>query len=349
MPLELEDPIIVGAQLVLRRDLRGEAHERVAHELLLDRWIARLVLLVRHSIERIGHAFVHRHVSSRGEEPELVADDRPARVDVEVLHVLDEVAIEESPGLQRIVVVVALPAVRGAADEAAAFEEVPAVFGDHVDAHAAGCDFRGQRARLEDDALRERIVVVGLDVAVAHGAVHVHAVHLHARVAIVGPVRPHVGLLHPLRSADVRTTELHARNRRADGLHVPRRRQRVEHGALERVRALGVLHVDQGRLARDRHALLDRAHLEIDVDRDRRVAGQLDAGAHDGRESGERERHRISAGAQIDDRVSPGAVGDDRTRLLDQHGARGFDGHTRQYRVARVSDDARKRALRGCR
>ena len=245
----LPDPFHVRAELRLRRHLIREAREHIAYELTLNRGIAHLERLVRHFVVRVGDAFVDRHVTRRAEEPELVADDRSAHVEVEVLHVLNEVAIQESSRPERIVVVVALPSVRGAAEEAATLERVAAVLRDHVDAHASGRDFGRQRAGLEHDLLREGIVVVRLDVAVAHRAVDDHAVDLHARVPIVSAMRPHVRLFHALRAADVGTTQLDAGNRRADRLHVPRRRQRVEHGALEHVRALRVLHVDEWRLA----------------------------------------------------------------------------------------------------
>ena len=62
-------------------------------------------------------------------------------------------------------------------------------------------------------------------------------------------------------------------------------------------------------------------------------------------EAGQRERHGVGAGAQIDDAVLAGAVGDGRTRFLDERRARRFHGHARQHGAGRVLHDAGDRGL----
>ena len=60
------------------------------------------------------------------------------------------------------------------------------------------------------------------------------------------------------------------------------------------------------------------ADLHVGVDRGDEVARQLDAFALDGVEAGQRERHRVGAGPQVDDAVLAAAVGDGGAHLLDQ-------------------------------
>ena len=241
----LPDALEVGAELVLRGGLIGQPDQGISNILALDGRIADLVPLVRNGIERVAHALVHRHVPPGAEEPQLVPDEWTAEIGVEILYVLNEVPVLEAPRTKFIVVVVALPAMRRAAEKTAASEGVPTVFGNHVDPHPSRRYFSRKRARLKDDTLRQGVVVVGLDVAIAHRAVDVHAVDLHARVAVVRSMRPHVSLFHPLGAANIGTTQLDPRDWSADRLHVARCREGIEHRPFQHLRALGVLHVDE--------------------------------------------------------------------------------------------------------
>ena len=280
--LVLPDALEIGADLRLLVGLVGEPDQRVAHVLVLDRRVAgrvadSLAVVIVGGIERIADALVHRDVAHRAEEPEPILHDRAAHVEIEVLHVLDEVAVFEALVDQVLRQVVRLPARRRPTEEPAALDDVAAVLRNHVHADAASRHFGRQRARLEHHLLRKGVVVVRLDVAVTHGAVHAHAVHLDARVAVVGAVRAHVGLFHALRTADVRSTQLHTGNDRADRLHVAGRRQRVNDVAIDHLRALCVLDVDQRRLAGHRDALFERTDTQFDVDGDGGIAGEFDA------------------------------------------------------------------------
>ena len=67
--------------------------------------------------------------------------------------------------------------------------------------------------------------------------------------------------------------------------------------------------------------------------------------AFHGTEPGQRERHGIGAGPEIDDAVLAGGVGDDRPDLFNQDGAGGFHRHARQDAARGVPDDAGDRGL----
>jgi hypothetical protein len=94
------------------------------------------------------------------------------------------------------------------------------------------------------------------------------------------------------------------------------------------------------------HRLRHRAHSQIRVDGRGERAAQLDAFAPHRAEAGQRERHRVGAGPQVDDLVLPGAIGDDRSRLLDQRGTGRVNGHARQHGAGRIADAAGNRPLR---
>src|SRR5262245_59278698 len=184
---------------------------------MLDRRVARLVLNtldveVVCRIERIADPFVDRDMPDGAEEPQTVLHDRTADVEVEVLHVIDEVAELEAPSAQVVGQIIPLPARCRAAEESAALDSVAAVLGNQVDADATRCHFGRHPACLKYDLLRQGVVVVCLNVAVAHRAVYGHAIDWHARVAVVGAVGAHVGLFHALRSAYIGPANLDAWN-----------------------------------------------------------------------------------------------------------------------------------------
>ena len=340
MPLELPDALHVRAHFISGRGLKRQTHEGIPDVLIDDGWRAVLV-------EGIGDLLVDRHVPAGREEPQAIPDDRPAEIDVEVLHVLDAVGLLQAAQSQRLVDVVALPAPGRSAEESAEFVRVAAVFRDHVQANTARLHFGADRTRLQAHFGGERIVVVRLNQPIVHRAVDHHAVDLDRRVALVGAVRAHVGLLHTLRSAHVGTTELDARHDRSDRLHVSSGRERVQDVSRDDLRPLGVLHVDERSLARDRDGLLDRADTKLDVDGDRHVRRKLHSVAHEHGEAEKREGECVRAGSQIDDGVTALLVGHHRPDSLDQDRARRLHSGPRQDGAARVAHDAGKGALRG--
>ena len=137
----------------------------------------------------------------------------------------------------------------------------------------------------------------------------------------------------------------HANRERAQLGVGPAGRNRIDQLALQNGRVLRALDVDNGRVAADRDRLFERSKVQFHVDRRGEVGRQIDAVAHQRGEAGERERHFVEAGPQIDNRVSALLVGDRVADPLDQRGARGLDGHAGQNAAARILDDARDGAL----
>ena len=71
--------------------------------------------------------------------------------------------------------------------------------------------------------------------------------------------------------------------------------------------------------------------------------------APDRGESGQRERHDVGAGFQIDDPVLAGPIRHDGAGLLDERRTRRFDGYARQDGARRIPDDACDCRLGKCR
>ena len=125
-------------------------------------------------------------------------------------------------------------------------------------------------------------------------------------------------------------------------------RNRVDHLLLHHALRGGVLHVDDRRFAGHRDRFLDSADLSSALT----VAVNDPVSSMPSRltvvKPGQRERHRVGAGPQVDDPVLAGAVGDDRADLLDQRRAGRFDGHAGQHGAGRVPRGAGDGGLRRC-
>ena len=159
-------------------------------------------------------------------------------------------------------------------------------------------------------------------------------------------MRGDIGLLHPLRSADVGLRLCDADERRAHRLNVASAgRHGVEELLRQHLLGDGLLHVDDWRGGRDRDGFLDRPNGQLAVDRRREVRRQLDAFALDRRKPGKRKRDGVGAGTQIEDLVLSLCVSGRGAHLLDERGARDFDGHAGQDGATCVFDDARNRTL----
>ena len=77
------------------------------------------------------------------------------------------------------------------------------------------------------------------------------------------------------------------------------------------------------------------------------VARELDALAPEGVEAGQRERHVVRAGRQVDDQILPRTVSHDHPDFLDEHRTGSFHRHPGQHGAGGIGHDARNRALRG--
>ena len=121
-----------------------------------------------------------------------------------------------------------------------------------------------------------RVAEVALHLTVVHQAVEHHAVDLDGRVGLARAVAGHVDLFHLLVAADVGRALADARHQRRQARVVAGARHRVEQLAVEHLRPLRALHVDHRRGAGDGDRLLERADLQVGVDRGREVGRQLE-------------------------------------------------------------------------
>ena len=209
----------------------------------------------------------------------------------------------------------------------AALERVAAGLRHDAERRSADFGFAEAAGRRHRDFRRVADVD---DVARHAGAVErgagVQAVHLKTRFVVASAraaEHEHAG-----RHLDVEVRAGLSRgggNQHHDAGVRPRGRHRADDVVRDRHLAPDALRVDDRGFTADRDRFLDRAHFHVGVDRRGERSGELDAVALDGAEAGQRERHRIGAGAQIDDAVLAGAVRHGRPRFLDEGRARRFD------------------------
>ena len=294
--------------------------------------------------EHAGDGPMTALVAHAKEVPEAVSDDRPADAEVEVPELLE---------LAR----------RG---QAAVLQFLRVVAAHHSAAHGGGIELTGERVAT---LFRHDVHRRAADLGFAEAARRDHRDFL--RVPDVRDVRGHAGAAE--RGTDAQAVELetslvaaasgaaeyhHAGNRllrTAGGDHIghqrhqvvvsPRRRQRADHVVVHDRLQPHALDVDDRRLAGDGDGLFERPDRQVGVDRGDEGPGQLDAFALDAAEPGQRERHRIGAGAKVDDAVLAGAISDGAADFLDQHRAGDFDRDTREHGPRRIPDDAGDRGL----
>ena len=217
----------------LRRRLGGErqlvawAHlPRDARAGILEQVVVHPLIAVE--IEFARHTLIHAPVAARREEPEPVMLDWPA-----VCHVVIEYAEDvrhrlETGRRQLRCHVVALQLARRVAEECRAFERVPAVLRDHIDADATCGELGADAARLKAHFLIRQVVVVdGGVAAIAIRGRGAQPVDLQRHVARVRAVHGVVRDLIALGTADVGTRDRDAWRRHRAGLEISGRRQRV--------------------------------------------------------------------------------------------------------------------------
>ena len=351
----LEDPVHVGGELVRGVGLPGQAQQAARDGVGVDagQQLAPVLAVELHgmrievarpravhvAVEAAGDRLVHLPAARAHEEPELVAHDRPAVSRVEVPEkgvalrrrgaALDRRRHARVVRGQRVAGVprVELPAVG-----------VSALARDHVDAHPAPRGLGGHAAGLVGHLLDGQLVVVVLDAAVAVGAVDELSVDGHADLPPAHAVGHHDGLLGRRGQADLGTVQLDADDELRRRLHVAAGRNGVEHLGVEHLDPAGRLHVDDRRLARDGHRLLEGADRELRVDRGRESGRQLLVLDHDDREAGQREGQVVGAWTQVDQGVPTGAVRDGDAAPLDEGRRRCLDGDAGQDPAGVVGD-----------
>ncbi len=100
------------------------------------------------------------------------------------------------------------------------------------------------------------------------------------------------------------------------------------------------MHVHDRSLAGNRDGLLHATDAQIGADRDDLRAADFHAFAPNGRETGQRECHRVDARHEILETILAGAVGDRGPDFFKQGRAGRFNSHAGQYGARRVANGA---------
>ncbi len=216
---------------------------------------------------------------------------------------------------------------------------LPPDSGDDVDGEAGRLQF--SEASRRDHRYFGRVadvrhVVRGL--VAARGVADVQAIDRQARLDAAAAVdredREHRA------GVDVVVVRQHAGHGGEQVAVAPDARQ-VAHGlVVERDLAPRALHVDDRRLAGDRHGFSNPADLQVRVDLDDAGSRQHDVVALQRGEPREGERDGVGARLQALDTVLPGAIGHRCPGLFNQHRAGRFNGDAGQDGAGRVPHGA---------
>src|SRR5262249_2499783 len=141
----------------------------------------------------------------------------------------------------------------------------------------------------------------------------------------------HVGLLHPLSTANIGQR---LRDAGENGAHrldtTPTHRHSVEQLLRKHLLADGVLGVDDRRLSCDCHCLLQAADLQFGIHRRREICWQLDFLPLEYGESRQSEGYRVDTGTQVENLILTLLVGSRRAFSFDKRRTGCFDSHPRQ-------------------
>ncbi len=347
----------VDVELVARRGLVGQAHAgdvvagagaRLARGVGFVEPARRARVLVgEHARDRRMRSLV----AQVQEVPQPVALDRPAQPQ-RVVPQLQQLARHAQPRrTQLVAVVVAHHAAGDVGEIHRAAQLVAAGLGHDAERRARDLGFAEAGGDREGDFLRVGDVgVVARHAAAVARRADAQAIHLQPALVAVAPAwraEDH----HAGRRLDVgrrRALGLDGRHQQHHAGVAARGRDAGQDVARDRRLTGHALDVHDRRLAGDGDGFFHRADAQVGVHAGGQRSGQLDAVTLDGRKPRQGERHRIGAGPQVDDAVEAGAVGHGRAHLLDEHGARGFDGDAGQNGPRRVADHARDRGLGGC-
>ena len=344
--------VVVKADLVPRRQLRGQAHggnrlrRRGAAE---DGGIGRVVPVrgVARELVRVEprDLRVIAEIAHVEEEPQLVALDRSANGPADVPQLDQAGGLGHALGPKGVVDVVALRPAAGAGDEEGALELVAAGHRHDVQDGTAGFGVAQVAGDRDLHFLRvgDVVGVAGHAAAVERGA-DVEAVELDGALVAGPAVRREEARVHRRRRAGARA--LQRRHGGEDRAVAARHGQLVDRLVLEHRLALGGLRVDDRRFAADVDGLSHVADFHLAVDVDHARTRDFQPFAFHARESRQRERDGVGAGPQIDYLVLPAAVGNGRACFLDQCGTRGLDRYAGEHGSRRILYDARQRGLR---
>ena len=270
MAAPLDAAIVVERELVVPVRLQRQAHGVVADVLIVDR-------LRPGRRERVAQEVVGAPATVGREEPEAIALDRSAEREVGVVDALHPVLDLETEIDEILRQVVRLHVSVRAGDEDGAAIGVAAVARDHVDLHAAHRRLRRQRAGLVADFFHQPVVEVEAGLVAAEADVlNLDAVDHEHVVVVRRAVHLERRLLHDLRAADIGRRGGDAGDELSDRERILAGRDRVEPLAAHHRLRYRSAHVDERRLARHRHRLLQRADRHLGVDRRGERGGQAD-------------------------------------------------------------------------
>ena len=341
----------VGLELVFLRKLEGEVQRLLVGVGFVVRRPAQVPLEEEggriHGEEHAGRLQAGLLRGLRHEEPDAVADDRPAERRGERPGLVQRRAAQQALVHQILIQVVRQQVREAERGEEAAAEVVRPFPGNHADRHAAGLDLGRVAGVAERHLLERRVREVGPRGPLQERVADVHPVEGHHLVRLVAAVDGHrpqrlqgqpAGVLREARAERVLAD--HARNEQPVAVDRLPRRDAVDDLAVDHRDLLDVLDVHDRGGAGYGDRLLDVADRHLDVDVGREPARELDPLAHERGEAGKRVGHGVRAGLKRDDQVLPGAVGDGRADLLDKGRAARFDGHAGQDARRGVRDRA---------
>ncbi len=280
------------------------------------------------------------------EEPQLVLHQRSADRDIVVVQILEMVGRLEPQVLEvcREVAVLEAGVRRGA--EKRSLEGVAALARNEVEDHPAGNRLGRARRVVDGDFLaaadvRNEVRRLSRTRHVANRQA-VHHLPLVGRATVVDR---HAAQRERALAADVLRAARHAGDEhRQVGLSAPDR-DRVDDVLAHDALLHRALDVDDRGLPGHRDRFAQQAHLELGVDGGRERARELNPFALEGREPGQRKRHRVGAGPEVDDAILARPVGDHGADFFDQRRTRCLDGHTGQQGTGRILDGAGDRSL----
>ena len=288
----------------------------------------------------VDHADLDVLLAVAAPVPELVALDRAADFEAEVVDVLDRRARARALRANLVGDVVGLERVVRVVDAAAALEAIGSAARHEVDADAAGLLRRIRAAGRDLHLLHHVEVVVDRRGAGRRHVGDVHAVERPLVVAGAGAAADVARLLAGLAAADVDAIHRDVRHALEHDPRVARRRDVLQRLEVEGRLGRGGLGVDDRALAADRHRFLNGRDRQLLVDLGREADADDDALADDRLEAGQLELHRVGADRNQRETEASGFAARRRLRL-DERRAGQRHGCTWQHSAGVVGDSAR--------
>ncbi|GBC78548.1 hypothetical protein HRbin08_02044 [bacterium HR08] len=293
---------------------------------------------------------IHPPLAHGDEPPELILDEGPADVAVQIVDVLDGItrlhvrALTQSCGHARQQFlpqlgthVIGLQCIGRPEKENGAVNFVPAIFGHHVHVDAALRDLGGQRPHLVIDLFEHAgIVVDGRRASGAPRPIDLQAVNGEFLIAVARAMDRQRVLLHPFRPADIESARGDAGDHAREHPGVTGIGNALEDVLRDHRLRHDVARVDDGRFSADGDDLDHLAHVQLDIDRRLKGRGDDDPFSNEGLEAGMLEAERIFARLQIEEFVVAVLVGLHRAGAADERRSAHGDGDAGEDRSSSV-------------